>query len=294
MPANTDRRGSASPQPVQVVCAQVAPVIADLAANRALARQAIREAVDGGAQVIVLPELMTTGYHLDPSEIAELAESPDGASVTAWVEALSGSEAVVIGGFCEAGRDGLIYNSAAMVSAQGVLGVYRKTHLWDLEPRLFTPGAHPPPVIETRWGPIGMAICYDLFFPELTRALALQGAQLLALPTNSPWNGLREEGEAPAPEGVGHAIARSAAYLNRVYVAVCDRHGNERGHGWSARSSVISPEGKFLAGPVRYDRVLLRAECDLADANRKRWDNTINDAFGDRRPQLYDAVTATR
>src|SRR5918996_48278 len=176
---------TSSREPVRVVCAQVAPVVADPAANRTLARRVIREAVDAGAQVIILPELMTTGYHLDKAEAVELAELPEGASVTTWMEALAGSEAVVVGGFCEDGRDGLIYNSAAMVSARGRLGVYRKTHLWDREPRLFAAGSVRPPVIETRWGPIGMAICYDLIFPELTRGLALQGAHLLAVPTNS-------------------------------------------------------------------------------------------------------------
>lgn len=284
--------GTSSTSLTRVACAQLAPVIADPAANRRLANRAIREAVRSGAQVVILPELMTTGYHLEPSEAADLAEDAAGAGVTAWIEALAGSTAIVVGGFCERGSDGTIYNSAAMVSSDGLMAVYRKTHLWDQEHRLFTPGSEAPPVVDTRWGPVGMAICYDLFFPEITRAMALGGARLLVFPTNSPSGGSRAPGSVAPSDGIGHTVARAAAYLNRTYVAVCDRHGNERGRAWTARSSIIGPEGEFLAGPVGYDKELLLADCDLAVAERKRWDGTSNDAFADRRPELYTGVVA--
>jgi predicted amidohydrolase len=137
-----------------------------------------------------------------------------------------------------------------------------------------------------------MAICYDLFFPEVTRGLALGGAQLLSVPTNSPFNGQRAPGTGALADGIGHTVARAAAYLNRVYVAVCDRYGDERGNSWTARSSVIGPEGEFLAGPVAYEEHLLLADCDLPDAERKQWDGTSNDALADRRPELYASVVA--
>jgi predicted amidohydrolase len=271
----------------RIACAQLAPVVGDPAANRNLAARAIGAALDSGAQAIILPELMTTGYHLETSEAADLAEDTAGASLTAWVEALAGSHAIVVGGFCERGADGNIYNSAAMVSSDGLMSVYRKTHLWDQEPRLFRAGGELPPVVNTRWGKVGIAICYDLFFPEITRSLALSGAQLLALPTNSPFDGPRAPGATGPADGMGHIVARATAYLNRMYVAVCDRHGDERGQSWTARSSIIGPEGDFVAGPVAYEEQLLIADCDLADADRKQWDGTSNDAHADRRPELY-------
>jgi len=242
--------------------------------------------------VIVLPELMTTGYHLEPAEAAALAEDPEGPSVTTWIAALAESDAIVIGGFCERGFDGRIYNSAAIVASDGLMALYRKTHLWGDEHRLFTPGTEPPPVVNTRWGSVGIAICYDLFFPELIRGLALEGAHLLAVPTNSPWEGPRAAGSVAPADGIGHIVARAAAYLNRVYIAVCDRSGDERGRAWSSRSSVIGPEGEFLAGPVGYAEELLLADCDLRAAQRKQWDGTTNDAFADRRPELYGNVLA--
>jgi predicted amidohydrolase len=276
----------------RIACAQLAPVLGDPAANRRLAARAIRAALDSGAQVIILPELMTTGYHLKSSEAADLAEDTMGASITAWVEALADSPAIVVGGFCERGLDGNIYNAAAMVSSDGLISVYRKTHLWDQEPALFTAGSERPPVVETRWGRVGMAVCYDLFFPEVTRGLALGGAQLVALPTNSPFNGPRAPGATALADGMGHIVARATAYLNRIYVAVCDRHGDERGKSWTGRSSIIGPEGEFLAGPVAYEEQVLLADCDLGDADRKRWDGTSNDAHADRRPELYGSVVA--
>lgn len=271
----------------------MAPVIADPQRNAELAARAIRESVRDGASVIVLPELMTTGYHLTVAETSELAESPTGASIASWVAALSGSESIVVGGFCERGDDGVIYNSAAMVSGDGVMAVYRKTHLWDKEHRLFTPGDSPPPVINTRWGPVGVAICYDLFFPEVVRTLALSGARLLTVPTNSPTDEVRPAAAPSVDNGIGHAIARTGAYLNRVYIAVCDRHGDERGHSWTARSSIVGPEGDFLAGPVSYSEQFVVADCDLALADTKQWEGTTNDAFADRRPGLYGRLIST-
>ena len=77
----------------------------------------------------------------------------------------------MVGGFCELGEDGRLYNSAAVVDATGVLGVYRKIHLWDREKLFFGPGHAAAPVVATRVGRIGVAVCYDLFFPELAAVL---------------------------------------------------------------------------------------------------------------------------
>ena len=90
------------------------------------------------------------------------------------------------GRFLGGGRDGRLFNSAAVVDGDGVRAVYRKAHLWDREPEFFTPGDEPPPVVETAAGRIAPLVCFDLFFPEWVRVAALAGAQLLCVCGNWP------------------------------------------------------------------------------------------------------------
>ena len=89
---------------------------------------------------------------------------------------------MVVGGFCELAPDGRLHNSSALVDGDGVRAVYRKLHLWGEEPRWFVPGDKAAPIVETRHGRIGLGVCYDIEFPELTRGLGLAGADLIALP----------------------------------------------------------------------------------------------------------------
>ena len=171
----------------RIAVQQLAPGLGDLDHNRALALRAIREALDAGAEVVVLPELITSGYVFSsPEEAARAAIAPDHELLREWAAEAARADAVIVGGFCERGDDGRLYNSAAVVDASGLRAVYRKLHLWDGEKLLFTPGSAPPPVLDTRVGRVGVVICYDLEFPELTRWVALSGAQLLAVPTNWP------------------------------------------------------------------------------------------------------------
>jgi 5-aminopentanamidase len=151
----------------RVAVQQLAPTLGDLAANRELCLAAIDEAIQDGAEVIVLPELITSGYMFSSTEeAAEVAIAPDHELLREWAAAAARADVVVIGGFCERGEDGRVYNSAAVVDGAGVRAVYRKLHLWDNEHAIFTPGSQAPPVIETRVGRIGVVICYDLESPS--------------------------------------------------------------------------------------------------------------------------------
>jgi predicted amidohydrolase len=216
-------------------------------------------------------------------EARSLAEPVDGPQVSSWVAAVSGTPSVVVAGFCEAGEGGNVYNSAAIVDRDGVLGVYRKAHLWGAEPEVFTAGAAPPPVIDTEQGRIGIAICYDLEFPELTRGLALRGAEVIAAPTNWP--------RTRPPSGERSmlvTLAMATARLSRIFLVVCDRTGEERGSEFEGASVVAGPDGWLRAGPPA-DRaaVTLFADCDL-DMARDKQTGELNDAFADRRPLVYD------
>jgi predicted amidohydrolase len=266
----------------RIVCRQISPRIADLAVNRELTAEAIRDGVADGADFVVLPELATSGYAFtDREEAAAVAVGPDHPLFGEW--ATAAGDALVVGGFCEAGADGRLYNSAAVVGRDGVRAVYRKTHLWDREKLVFTPGREPPPVITTTCGRIAVLICYDLEFPELTRSVALRGAELLLVPTNWPLVP-RPEGERP-PEVV---IAMAAARTNRIFVACCDRDGSERGQEWTAGTALIDENGWVVAtakdGAAAANFELSRARTKTLTA--------LSDLFADRRPELYDGLSA--
>jgi predicted amidohydrolase len=267
----------------RVACQQLAPTLGDLEANRALTRGAIGEAVQAGAEVIVLPELITSGYMCAaPVVAASAAVAADGEILREWGAAAAEAGVVIVGGFCERGDDGAVYNSAAVLDPAGLRAVYRKLHLWDREKLVFTPGSEPPPVIDTPVGRIGVLICYDLEFPELTRSVALDGAQLLVVPTNWPLVD-RPEGERP-PEVV---IAMAAARVNRMAIACADRVGLERGQRWTGGATIVGVDG-WVAAETREPGLLI-ADVDLEPALDKRLTEHA-DAFGDRRPELYEAA----
>jgi predicted amidohydrolase len=255
---------------VRVACAQIAPTVGDLRGNRRLAREAVREAVGAGARVVVLPELVTSGYVLESEEEARsCAEPADGPALRGWAEEAAAGDAVVVGGFCELGAD-------------GVLAVYRKIHLWDREQLFFEAGSEPATVVETSVGRIGVGVCYDLNFPEVARSLALAGADLVALPANFPLHP-RPEGERPMEV----TLAMATAHLNRVFLAVCDRCGPERGTEWVGGSVICDELGWVLAGPpADFGPGLVAADCDFTRSREKAW-NERNDVLGDRRPDLY-------
>jgi 5-aminopentanamidase len=267
----------------RVACCQISPEVGDAGNNAAVAREAVREAVASGAQIVVLPELVTSGYVFRSRDEAEAAAVPaDGELLQGWAQEAAPGDAVVIGGFCERASGGRLFNSAALVDRDGVRAVYRKLHLWDEESRWFLPGEERAPVVDTRHGRIGLAVCYDLEFPELTRGLALEGAELIVLPTNWP-----RDDHPPDGRPVLHSLAAITAYLNKVFVAVCDRCGAERGAEFEGGSVIAGPDGALRAGPVA-DRgvAMLTADLELTQARDKRGGGR-NDAFADRRPELY-------
>jgi 5-aminopentanamidase len=271
---------------VRIACAQIAPRVGDSAGNRRLARDALREAIGAGAHIVLLPELATSGYVFESAEEArELALPAE--ELSDWAKEAARAEAVVVGGFAELGDDGVVYNSAVVFGPGGLLTVYRKTHLWDREKLCFESGAERPPLVDTPFGRIGVAVCYDLYFPELTRGLALAGADLIALPANLPLFP-RPRGERP----VEIALAQATAHVNKVWVAVCDRTGPERGVEWTGASCIVDPDGWPAAGPVAgYGEGILYADCDLSRSRDKAWGER-NDVIGDLRPELYPSPRA--
>jgi predicted amidohydrolase len=266
----------------RVAAARTAPQVGELEANRARSAEAIEQAAAAGARLVVLPELASSGYGFaDRAEALAAAEPVNGPTVALWRSLAERLDVVVVGGICE--RDGdALRNTAVVVDATGVRAAYRKLHLWGNEVGLFRPGDEPAPVVDTAVGRIGLAVCYDLWFPEQTRALALAGADLLAIPANLT-------GDAPQ-EGLPHIdviTAIATAHLNRVHLVLADRCGVERGHRYLGAALVVDAAGRLLAGPPDGDAPALAvADVDLEQARDKRW-GPHNDLLGDRRPEHY-------
>jgi predicted amidohydrolase len=272
---------------VIAVC-QLGLAVGETGANRAAAAAAIEEAAGRGAGLVVLPELCDSGYVFTDRAEARALAAPAANSPTLheWQALAARHRTVVVGGFCELGEDGLVYNSAALTGPDGVLAVYRKAHLWDAEKLVFTPGDAPPPVIDLPFGRVGMMICYDLEFPEWVRLPALAGADLIAAPVNWP--------AMPVPAGerpCDVVRVQADACVNGVFIAVADRCRVERGVSWVGGTVIVGPDGYPVAGPVAADEpAVLVAFCDLARARTKQV-SAHNDVLADRRPLLYRQVT---
>jgi 5-aminopentanamidase len=272
---------------VKVAAIQLAPVIGELDENRARAAHAIEQAAALGAQLVVLPELCVSGYVFNDSEEAlALSEPLAGKTVAGWQSLASRHRLTIVGGICERHDTGVLHNTAVVVEADGLTATYRKTHLWDREQLIFMPGPQRPPVIETAIGRIGVAVCYDSFFPEVMRGLSLTGADVIVVPMNSPAANPPFE---PLPIEVSLVVASAA--VNRVFIVQADRTGDERGVAWAEASVIVDPDGHILAGPASGSAVLV-ADLQLEQARDKSYGDR-NDVLADRRVDLYGAVLPT-
>jgi predicted amidohydrolase len=268
-----------------VACCQVSLRVGALEANREACRRAAERAAGDGAQIIVLPELAASGYVFASQEEARaLAEPVSGPTVTGWTELAERTGTTIVGGICELGADGKLYNTAVVVDGAQVRAAYRKAHLWDKEKAVFTPGSEEPPVVDVGEARLAVMVCYDLEFPEWVRIPALAGAQLLCVPTNWP-SFPRPAGERPMEV----VRAQAAASVNRMYVAACDRAGPERGVDWVGGSVILDPDGWPLAGPLDDQEGTIMAACQLETATDKKI-SEHNDVLGDRQPGLYHRV----
>jgi predicted amidohydrolase len=267
-----------------VAACQLGLAVGDPDGNLAAAAGAVEAAAAAGAGLVVLPELCDSGYVFTSAAEARALASPAGdcRALRQWQGLAAEHGTVIVGGFCELGPEGGLFNSAALVDASGTRAVYRKAHLWDAEKLVFTPGDAAPPVVTLPLGRVSVMICYDLEFPEWVRRAALAGADLIAAPVNWP--------AAPCPAGERPSEVlkvQAGAAVNGVFIAVADRCAAERGVAWVGGSLIAGPDGYPLAGPVLADRAaVLTADCDLSRARDKRI-NSRNDLFTDRRPDLY-------
>lgn len=270
---------------LKIACVQFEPVIGDVAGNLAAMDQRIRAAHRDGASVIVLPELADSGYVFDDiAEVGRLAAPiPEGESSRRLIALARELGVHIVSGLAE--RDGeTFYNSAILCGPQGYIGKFRKLHLWNREKLFFAPGDLGLPVFDTGIGKIGMAICYDGWFPEIFRQMALNGAELVCIPTN--W--VPMPGQDRTMEPMANVLHKAAAHSNALYIACADRIGTERGQPFIGSSLIIGPTGRPIAGPAGYDtEEIVSATISLGDLKTSRTLSERNDVIADRRPDVY-------
>ena len=270
---------------VRIACLQMEPRVGEKDKNLARSLEMIDEAAAAGANLVVLPELCNSGYvFATRDEAFQLAEEiPDGPTCRDWAGAAARHGLHIVAGIAE--RDGrALYNAAVVVGPQGVIGKYRKNHLWAAENLFFEPGNLGVPVFQTDIGRVAAAVCYDIWFPETFRLAAIQGADILCVPTN--WVPMPEQ-PAGLPE-MANILAMGGAHANSMFVAAADRVGTERGQPFIGNSLVVSYTGWPIAGPASADREeMIIAEANLSDARRKRSWNDFNQVLRDRRTDLY-------
>lgn len=251
-------------------------VLGDVDGNVARLSDALERYDDDTTRLIVAPELATSGYvFADRAEALPLGIGCDDARLKRLARRL-GPRSVAVVGIAE--RDGdVLFNTAVVLSRDGVTASYRKSHLWGAEKLIFESGERAGMVVETAVGRLAVAICYDNEFPEVPRALALAGADILALPVNWP-RVPRPAGERP-PETIQ---AMAAARSSRLPTVIADRFGTERGVEWTGGTTVIDGEGWIVA--EEHDGV---AAATVVIEPGEKGLGPHNDLFADRRPDLY-------
>ncbi|WP_437221668.1 carbon-nitrogen hydrolase family protein [Planctomicrobium sp. SH661] len=239
-----------------------------------------------GARLAIFPECALTGYCFESLEEARTFAQPVPGPATERFQAeLNQLGSYAVFGMLEETEHG-IYNVAVLMGPEGVIGKYRKIHLPCLGVDAFvTYGDEPFAVYDLEDIRIGLGICYDSAFPESARVMALQGADLIALPTNFP---------SGAASMVEFAI-RTRAMENNIYFAACNRIGDERGFRFIGQSQIADPTGFWLAHANPDSPEILYAEIDPAFARQKHVVRVPGkhsiDRIADRRPEMYGLIT---
>jgi len=217
----------------QVAGIQMTPIMNDVDANLKRGVQFIRHAAEE-ADLIVLPELWTTGYYLSKEAFYNLAETRQGKTISLMQEEASRAQAAIICPFVEKNDKNEIFIAAAIIDSDGKLrAVVRKSLLWGREQNIFQKGKIRYPIFDTKLGKIGVLICYEMEFPEPSRLLALQGAEIIVCP--SVWSvaaSHRWDIQLPA-----------RALDNTIYVFGVNTVGNNS----CGKSKLVSPLGDILA-----------------------------------------------
>ncbi|MBK9315555.1 MAG: carbon-nitrogen hydrolase [Acidobacteria bacterium] len=248
----------------------------------------IDEAARMGARIVSTQELFRSRYFCQSEnhDNFQLAEPIPGPSTEALSRLAADRGIVIIGSLFEKRAPGLYHNTAVVIDADGrTLGLYRKMHIPDdplfYEKFYFTPGDLGFRAFDTRFGRIGVLICWDQWYPEGARLTALQGAQIIFYPTAIGWHPSEKEEYGQRQHSSWETIQRSHAIANGVYVAVANRTGHEPsppdhpgdGIQFWGQSFFADPSGQIIAKAGIEEEQILMAECDFdkLDVQRTHW-----------------------
>lgn len=260
----------------------------------------VTKAAKQGANVICLPELYRSQYFCqkEDTKLFRLAEPVPGPSTELFAKAAEALQAVIIVPFFERRGSGMYHNSAAIIDADGnTAGIYRKMHIPDdpayYEKYYFSPGDVGFKAFETKYGKIGTLICWDQWFPEGARLMALQGSPVLFYPTAIGWHPAEIERYGARQQDAWMTVQRGHAIANGMYVAAANRIGFERpvaeqaGIQFWGSSFICDPQGLVLAKASDDKEEILLAEVDL-----KHLENVRNNwpFLRDRRIDAYKDI----
>jgi len=262
---------------MKVGYAQFGPIFGDKKANTKAILRLLEEGVDQEADLLVLPELCNTGYVFkSEEEVRTLSEDvPEGRTTRELIKFAENSNLYIVTGLCERGN-GKYFNSAIIVGPEGFIAKYRKAHLFNEENLWFSKGNTPFQVHNILNARIGIMICFDWFFPESVRILALKAAQIICHPSNLILPYCQK-------------ALLGAAAQNRVFIITANRIGTERGAKFTGKSQIVDPNMKILARSGRDEEEVKIVEIDPPAADSKRI-NKYNDLWLDRRVDLYRSL----
>ena len=266
----------------------------EVASNVSKTEKLIQAAADSGAKIICTQELCTTDYFCTDmnQDNFQLAETVPGPTTDSLTKLAKKNDVVLVLSLFEKRAEGIYHNTAVVIDADGsIAGVYRKMHIPDdpgfCEKYYFTPGDLGFKTIQTKYGKLGVLICWDQWFPEAARITAMQGADILIYPTAIAT--LPEESEEEKQEfsQAWDMIQRSHAIANGCFVASINRVGIENGQKFWGGSFICGPFGKYLAKAGEEEEIVM-ADLDftILDKHRTTWP-----FFRDRRIDAYQPIT---
>jgi predicted amidohydrolase len=270
----------------EVVGVQMDVLLGDLDANLTAIIGHLNTAADDQVHLVVFPECVLTGYCFESLDQALPHGQPvPGPATDSVAEVCHQRNIYALFGMLERAEDGF-FNVCVLVGPSGVVGKYRKVHLPYLGiDRFTTPGNEPFRVYDIGGLRVGMIICYDGSFPEATRVMALDGADLVALPTNWP----------PGAEEMAAHASNTRAAENNLYFMAVDRVGTERGFRFIGCSRLCDPGGATMDDAPHTESQLIRGTIDVTRARNKKIVRVPGkhsiDRVNDRRPEFYGRLT---